>query len=320
MQLARTLARKLTHLVGVLVIVTIFAALLVSLVPGDPAEVIAPFASEGQREAIREDLGLNEPLHVRYVQWLGDLVTGDFGNYYTVSGSRPVGDRIADALPASLLLLVYAQVLALVVAIPLGVLAAYRAGTRTDRISSSVAFGMLALPNFVLALVLAYYIGVQTELLPPGGYVPFGEDPVEHLKRMVLPATSLAVGQIAVYMRLLRSDMIATLQEDFIMVARAKGLPTRQVLWRHALRPSSITLLTVAGLNVGTLIGGAIVVEVIFSIPGMGLLIYGAILERQYVALQSAVALIAIGYVLINFVVDFLYTVIDPRIRHGHAS
>jgi peptide/nickel transport system permease protein len=319
MQLARTLVLKLARLVGVLLIVTLFAALLVSLVPGDPAEVIAPFASEGQRDTIREDLGLDQNFGARYLDWVTDFAQGDFGNYYSVSGVRPVSDQISNALPVSLLLLLYAQVLALVIAIPLGVLAAYRAGTRTDKITSSAAFAMLAVPNFVLALVLAYYIGVKADLVPPGGYVPFGEDIGEHLKRMVLPATSLAVGQIAVYMRLLRSDMIATLQEDFIMVARAKGIPTSQVLWRHALRPSSITLLTVAGLNVGTLIGGAVVIEVIFQIPGMGLLINGAILERQYVALQSAVALIAIAYVLINFLVDFLYTVIDPRIRHGQA-
>lgn len=319
MRLAGTMVRKFARLAGVLIIVTLFAALLVSLVPGDPAEVIAPFASEEQRERLRSELDLDEPIPVQYVSWLGDFVTGDFGNYYTVTGTRPVADRISDALPVSIQLLVYAQVLALVIAIPLGVLAAYRAGTRTDKVVSSLAFAMLALPNFVLALFLAYYIGVKTDLVPPGGYVAFGDDMGEHLRRMVLPATSLAVGQIAVYMRLLRSDMIATLQEDFIMVARAKGLPTSQVLWRHALRPSSITLLTVAGLNVGTLIGGSVVIEVIYQVPGMGLLIYGAILERQYVALQSAVALIAVAYVVINFLVDFLYTVIDPRIRHGRS-
>src|SRR5690606_11303465 len=190
------------------------------------------------------------PLYKQYISWLGDFVQGDFGNYYSVSSTRPVADQIKTALPASLLLLLYAQVIALVVAIPLGVFTAYRAGTRADKVSNSLAFALLALPNFVLALVLAYYIGVKTDLVPPSGYVPFGEDVGEHLRRMVLPSVSLAVGQIAVYMRLLRSDMIATLQEDFITVARAKGLPTRRVLWRHALRPSSITLLTVAGLNV----------------------------------------------------------------------
>lgn len=319
MELVRTLGQKLVRLLGVLVIVTFFSALLVSLIPGDPAEVIAPFASEEQRDAIRADLNLDAPQYEQYLTWLGDFVQGDFGSYYSVSSNRPVSDQIKTALPASLLLLLYAQVIALVVAIPLGVFTAYRAGTRADRATNSIAFGLLALPNFVLALVLAYYIGVKTDLVPPSGYVPFGEDVGEHIRRMILPSISLAVGQIAVYMRLLRSDMIATLQEDFITVARAKGLPTSRVLWRHALRPSSITLLTVAGLNVGTLIGGAVVIEVLFQVPGMGLLINQAILERQYVALQSAVAIIAIGYVLVNFFVDFLYTVVDPRIRHGHS-
>jgi peptide/nickel transport system permease protein len=313
-------ARKLLKLVGVLVVVTLFTALLISFVPGDPVDVIAPFGNDRDRQALREDLRLDDPLHLRYVRWLGDFMQGDFGNYYSSSGrGDEVATRVGSALPVSLQLLVYAQVLALLFAIPLGVFAAYRAGTRADKVSNSMAFGMLALPNFALALILAYYVGVRLRWVPPGGYEEFGANPVEHFKRMALPAISLAVGQIAIYMRLLRSDMIATLQEDFITMARAKGLSSRRVLWRHALRPSSITLLTVAGLNVGTLIGGAVVVEVIFNLPGMGLLINRAILERQYVALQSAVAVIAIAYVLINVVVDLLYTIIDPRIRHGRS-
>src|SRR5690606_1772041 len=143
--------------------------------------------------------------------------------------------------------------------------------------------------------------GVELRWLPVSGYVAPAEDFGEHLRRMALPATTLAVGQIAIYMRLLRSDMIATLQEDFITMAKAKGMSPRRILWGHALRPSSLTLLTVAGLNVGTLIGGAVIVEVLFSLPGIGLLLYEAIAARQYIALQSLVAIIAVGYVLINF-------------------
>ena len=320
MSRARTIARKVLQLAGVLVVVTLFTALLISFVPGDPVDVLAPFGEPRQREKIREDLNLGDPVYERYLTWLGDFVTGDFGNYYTSSGrGEEVGDRISQALPVSLQLLFYAQLIALVIAIPLGIFAAYRAGTRADKVSNSVAFGMLALPNFALALILAYYVGVKLAWVPPQGYIPFGEDPVQHFKYMALPAISLAVGQIAIYMRLLRSDMIATLQEDFITMARAKGLSSRRVLWRHALRPSSITLLTVAGLNVGTLIGGAVVIEVLFGVPGMGFLINEAILTRQYVALQSCVAIVAIAYVLINVVVDILYTIIDPRIRHGRA-
>jgi peptide/nickel transport system permease protein len=228
---------------------------------------------------------------------------------------------VKTALPISLLLMLYAQVLALAVALPLGVLTAYRAGSWLDRLINSAAFAFLAIPSFVLALILAYYVGTRWRLwgILPTGYVKFSDDPVQHFRQMALPTISLAVGQIAVYMRLLRSDMIATLQEDFITMAKAKGLKPGRILWRHALRPSSLTLLTVAGLNVGTLIGGAVVLETIFQLPGMGSLIAEAILRRQYVALQSFVAILAIGYVAINFLVDILYAVLDPRIRHARA-
>ncbi len=313
-------ASRLARLGLVLFLVTLFTALLTSLLPGDPVDAIVPFGSEEQRDALRDDLNLDEPLPVRYGDWLGGFVTGDLGQYYGVSTSTPVAERVADALPVSLLLMAYAQVLALAVAVPLGVLSAYRAGSRFDRAAGTAAFGLLAVPNFVLALLLSYYVGVELGWLPPTGYVPFGEDPAEHARRMVLPALSLAVGQIALYMRLLRSDMIATLQEDFITMARAKGISPARVLWRHALRPSSFTLLTAAGLNVGTLVGGAIVIEVVFALPGMGLLIAQAIGERQYVALQSLVAIVAVGYVLVNFLVDLAYAAVDPRLRHARRA
>jgi peptide/nickel transport system permease protein len=313
------LLRRLVHLLVVLFFVTLFVALLTSMLPGDPVDAIAGFASPEQKDALREDLGLDDPLPVQYARWIGDFVTGDLGGYYSITGERPVMDRVSDSLPVSLQLMVYAQIMALIIAIPAGVITAYRAGTRTDRTANATAFGMLAVPNFALALVLAYYVGVRAEWLPVSGYVAPEEDLVEHIRRMALPTISLAVAQIAVYMRLLRSDMIATLQEDFITMAKSKGLSPRRVLWRHALRPSSLTLLTVAGLNVGTLIGGVVVVEVIFSLPGMGLLLYEAINARQYIALQSLVAIVAVGYVIINFLVDVLYVVLDPRIRHARS-
>ena len=315
----RILLRRLLHLLVVLFFVTVFVALLTSMLPGDPVDAIAGFASEEQKEELRTELGLDDPLPVRYVRWIGDFVTGDLGNYYSISGGRPVMDRVTDSLPVSLQLMLYAQLLALVIAIPAGVISAYRAGSLGDRAGNAAAFGALAIPNFALALVLAYYVGVELGWLPVSGYVKPSEDFVEHLRRMAMPAISLAVGQIAVYMRLLRSDMIATLQEDFITMAKAKGVSPRRVLWRHALRPSSLTLLTVAGLNVGTLIGGAVIVEVIFSMPGIGTLLFEAIQARQYIALQSLVAIIAVGYVIVNFLVDVLYAVLDPRIRHARS-
>jgi peptide/nickel transport system permease protein len=315
----RVIAGRLLHLVVVLFFVTLFVALLTSMLPGDPVDAIAGFASPEQKEALRTELGLDDPVWAQYGRWMGDFVTGDLGGYYSVTGERPVWDRVSEALPVSLQLMVEAQVLALIFAIPLGVFTAYRAGSRFDRTTGATLFGLLAIPNFALALVLAYYVGVRLGWLPVSGYVAPSEDLLEHVRRMAMPAISLAVGQVAVYMRLLRSDMIATLQEDFITMAKAKGLPPWHVLWRHALRPSSLTLLTVAGLNVGTLIGGAVVVEVIFSLPGMGLLLAEAINARQYIALQSLIAIIAVGYVLINFLVDVLYAVLDPRIRHART-
>lgn len=311
--------RKLGQLALVLFLVTLFTALLVSLLPGDPAEVIIPFGDERDRDALREELNLDDPLPVRYVSWLQDFATGDLGNYYRQSITEPVGDRVKDAAPVSLQLMFYAQVLALVFAIPLGVITAHKAGSAMDKITNTTAFGILAVPNFVLALVLSYVVGVELGWLPPQGYVRISADPVEHFRTMILPAISLAAGQIAVYMRLLRSDMVATLQEDFILMAKAKGLSNKRVLWRHALRPSSLTLLTVAGLNVGTLVGGALIIEIIFTLPGMGTLIFQAISERQYVAIQSLVAIIAIGYVLVNVAVDLLYSALDPRIRNARG-
>jgi peptide/nickel transport system permease protein len=311
--------RRLAHLVVVLFFVTLFVAALTSMLPGDPVDAIAGFASPEQKQALREELQLDDPIYVQYGRWVGNFVTGDLGNYYSVTGGRPVMDRVRDALPVSLQLMIEAQILALVVAIPLGVFTAYRAGSRFDKSANATAFGLLAIPNFAVALVLAYYVGVRFGWLPVSGYVKPSEDLVEHLRRMAMPAIALAVGQIAVYMRLLRSDMIATLQEDFILMAKSKGISPSRVLWRHALRPSSLTLLTVAGLNVGVLIGGAVIVEVIFSLPGVGTLLYEAINARQYIALQSLVAIIAVGYVLINFLVDVLYAVLDPRIRHARA-
>jgi peptide/nickel transport system permease protein len=307
--------RKLGQLLVTVVLVTLFASLLLELLPGDPVEVLVPFGSDEQREAVRSDLELDQPFIARYGSWLGGFVRGDMGSYYAVSSTRPVSERVWQALPVSLVLMIYAQVIALLIAIPVGVIAAYRKDSFFDRLSNTSAFAMLAIPTFALGFVLQYYLAVKLGWFKATGYTPLTENPVEHLQTVVLPVITLAVGQVAVYMRLLRSDMIATLQQDFITMAKAKGLKNKRILFRHALRPSSLTLLTVAGLNVGTLIGGALIIEVVFQIPGMGFLIAEAIATRQVVAFQSMVAIIAIFYVLVNFGVDILYSVLDPRIR-----
>lgn len=350
MALGKALGKRLAALALVLFLVTFFSSMLMTMVPGDPVTNLVPIPDGDPRvdevkERIRTDNHLDRALPMRYVKWVGidspqspvtgsdgfpyvsvrspfseGVLSGDFGSYYQISGTSPVGDRITASLPISLQLMAYAQIMALVIAIPLGVLSAYRAGRFFDRATNSAAFAVFAVPNFVLGLLLSFYVGVELGWLPATDYVPFGEDPVEHLRHMILPAIALGSSQVAIYMRLLRSDMVATLQDDFVQMARSKGISDKRVLWRHAFRPSSITLLTVAGLNVGTLIGGALIIEIIFDLDGMGSAIAGAITAREYVALQAFIAIVAIIYVLANFVVDFLYTIIDPRIRHARTA
>lgn len=310
---------RLGRLVLVLFLVTAFLAVLTELMPGDPVTVIAPFASDEQRSELREELGFNEPLPTRYANWVGGFVTGDLGYTYSGPTSKDsVAEKVKDTLPVSLELMILAQLMALALAIPLGVTAARFAGGWIDRVISGSSFLLLSLPPFVLAFVLTYYLKVKFGLFTvQGGFVRFSEDPIKNLTFMVIPATSLALGQVAVLARLLRADMIGTLQQDFIVMARSKGMSTARIMWRHALRPSSITLITAAGLNVGTLIGGSVVIERIFSIPGIGQQIAQALIGRQVVALQGLVAVIAVIYVALNVGIDILYRVIDPRIRNA---
>jgi peptide/nickel transport system permease protein len=329
----KTVARRLLQLVVVVLLSTLFAFSLLRLFPGDAADATIPYGTPAQKAQFRKDNGLDKPFLEQYGTWLGNLLQGDFGKDY--QSNTQVSDKLVAALPVSIALMLYAQIIALAVAIPLGVFTAYKVNTKADKAINAGAFALLALPSFVLALALAFLVGVKWKPDIPligqpqvSGYSPGWLEPLfgqpsgnlgPHIATMLLPAISLAAGLIAVYMRLLRSDMIATLQENFITMARAKGLTDRRILWRHAFKPSSLTLLTVAGLNFGTLIGGALAVEIIFQIPGLGTLIYQAINARQIVELQSYIAIIAIGYVFINFVVDALYVVLDPRIRRSHA-
>lgn len=324
----RQIRRKVVHLVAVLLVVSFLTFLLVNLLPGGPENAILGTNATPEAVAeLRDDLHLDDPIPVRFVRWLGDAATGDLGQSYVQK--VPVTTLLADRLPISLTLMFYAQVLALVVAIPLGILAAYRAGGWFDRVANTTAFGLLSLPNFIVAVVLVFFLAVGGAtvfglhvggyVFPATGYVSFADSATEHFRSVFLPALALAAGQIAIYMRVLRSDMIATLQEDFIGVARAKGMPTRRILMRHAFKPSSFSLLTVAGLNVGALIGGAVIIENIFVMGGIGDLLVRSIFTRDYLVIQSTVLVIAVGFVLVNFVVDVLYSVLDPRIRHAEA-
>ena len=225
-----------------------------------------------------------------------------------------VAASIGTRLPVTLQLMVFAQVLALLIALPLGVLAGYREGTRTDRAISSCAFGILSVPHFVLGIVLILIFAIELGWFPATGYKPLSEGLGPNLRSIFLPALTLALVEAPVYLRLLRSDIATTLREEFVTVARAKGLSDFQVLVRHALRPSSFSLITVMGINIGHLIGGAVIIETLFALPGVGRLLIEAITRRDYMTLQGVVLFIGVSFVLVNLVVDAVYGLLDPRL------
>lgn len=315
------LLRRLPMMVATLLVVSFLTFLLTSLLKGDPAVVI--LGPEGAKDpvavaTVREDLHLDDPLPARYVNWLGDAVTGDLGRSYRTG--QEVTDAISERLPVTLEVGALAILLALATAIPLGTLSAFRAGGLADRIITGTSFGLLAVPSFMMAILLIWILAETLGWLPATGWVRLTDDPLENLRTAIMPALALAIGEFAVYTRLLRADMITTLQQDSITMARAKGIPTRRILFRHALRPSSFSLMTVVGLQVGAIIGGAVIVETLFALPGVGRLLVDSILQRDLIMVQGVALVIAISFVVINFIVDLLYTALDPRIRHGRAA
>ena len=311
-------ARRLLYLLPALIAVSLLTFLIASLLPGDLAYVIlGSEATPDKVAALRHDMGLDQPIWWRYLGWLSHVLQGDFGRSFRTG--QTVLQAVAERLPVSFELMLLAEAAALLIGIPLAIACAVRAGGALDRIVTGSAFSMLSVPAFLSAILLIYFFAVELRWLPATGYMPFSEDPLGNLRCFVLPAFTLALGEWPVLMRVLRSDMIATLQEDYIAMARAKGLKPSRILLVHALKPSSLTLVTVTGINIGRLMGGTVIVESIFALPGIGRLLLGSIYTRDLIILQGVVLCVASGYVLINFIVDMLYAVLDPRIRHGHA-
>lgn len=312
----RYLGRKLLRLVFVVAAVTTLTFLLVALLPGDIAYlIVGDTASPAEVEAVRQQLGLDRPILVRYGDWLAALAQGDLG--ISLRTSEPVGEAILGRLPVTIELMVLAQVIAVALAVPLGVLCAYRQNRWIDSVVTLAGFAMISIPPFVMALVLIFTVALRLGWLPATGYVPLSESLWGNLRTFALPALSIALIEWVTLMRLLRNDMIMTLQEDFIAMARAKGLPAWRILLRHALRPSSFSLITVLGLQIGALIGGTLIIESIFALPGIGRLLLTGIFSRDYVVVQGCILFIAVAYVLINFLVDLTYSFLDPRIRVG---
>jgi peptide/nickel transport system permease protein len=312
------IARRLLYLVPVLLAVSMLTFVIASLLPGDLAYVIlGDQATPEKVEALRHDMGLDQPIALRYLGWLGHVLQGDLGRSFRTG--QTVLHAVAERAPVSFELMLLAEIMGLAIGVPLAIVCAARSGGPFDRFMTGTAFGMLSVPTFLSAILLIYLFAVQMGWLPATGYVPFTEDPVDNLRFMVLPSLTLALAEWPGIMRVLRSDMIATLQEDYIALAKAKGLKPSRILFVHALKPSSLTLVTITGINIGRLIGGAVIVETIFALPGIGRLLVSAIYTRDLIILQGAVLLVAAGFVIMNFIVDLLYAVLDPRIRHGHA-
>ena len=309
----RHLQRKLLHLAIVLFIVTFVTFALVNLLPGDVT--LAILGTEATPEAVarvRVELGLNDPLLPRYVHWLGQTVRGDFGRSY-VSG-EPVLDALVRSVPVSVELMALSLVLSISLAVPAGLVAAYRQGRAVDRALGVVSAALLAVPSFILGLALMFLLALALGWFPAVGYVPLSEDILGNLRTFAIPAFTLALVEWPGFMLILRSDAIEVLQQDFVLMAKAKGLRDRHILLRHVLKLSSFTLLTAIGWTVANLIGGALVIENIFALPGVGRLIVGAINSRDFMLVQGAVTVVAVGFVLVNFGVDMLYAVLDPRV------
>ena len=315
--MARYLLNRLVALVVIVFMVSVGACFVVRLLPGNPAIAILGRNATPHNEAVlNAQLGLNKPLYEQYFVWIGHILQGNLGKSFVTGQS--VTNIIANAFPVDLELIVISQLIAFTVAVPLALFSARRPNKALDRYSTTATFAGLALPPFIIAPVLVVVFATHFHVFPgPGSYVPLSQGLWTNLHAMILPSIVPAIGSIVVYFRLLRNDLIATLQEEFITVARSKGLSDRRILLRHALRPSSISLLASAGINIGSLIAGTFVVEFLLQLPGLGYELVTGIGQDDYVVVQSLVLVIAVAVVVVNFAVDFLFTVVDPRIARG---
>jgi peptide/nickel transport system permease protein len=320
----RLLGRKFLHLIPVLFLVTFAVTALPELMKlnGDGkysspvASILPPDATPEDLKALEHEYGYDKALPVRYVEWLGDALTGDLGE--SIRTKQPVMDGITERFPVTLELAILALLMALIIAVPLGVWTAAKGGSMIDKAFGSVSSALLSIPTFVSSILLVFFFANPDymQAFPVSDWKKIDEYGLgTNLEYAFLPALALALAEIPQFHRLLRGDMLTTLQEDYILTARSKGLSTPYVLFRHALRPSSFSLITISGITLGRLIGGTVVVEMFFAIPGLGAQIVQAIQSQDIPIVQGSVVIIAVGYVLINTLVDIGYMVLDPRVR-----
>ncbi|HEV2529254.1 MAG TPA: ABC transporter permease [Thermomicrobiales bacterium] len=312
----RYVAGRLLLTIPILLGVSIIAFTLIRLVPGDPiTAIIGPGTrfDEEQLANLRERYGLNDSVVVQYAKWVGLVLQGDLGT--SLRSRQPLTDELAVRLPVTLELTLWAAIIGTIPAVILGTLAALRRNSWFDVTATITTLLGTSVPNFLLAVVFVLIFAVQLDWLPPLGYEPWSDDPVEHIRRMILPSLCLGLPVAATLMRFTRSSVLETISQDYVRTARAKGMSQTAVVMRHVLPNASIPIITVLGIQTAGLLGGTIIIEQIFGLPGVGRYIYEAIAGRDYPVVQSVTLVIAAIYVLVSVVVDVLYAVIDPRLR-----
>ena len=313
------LLRRLLLAIPVVILVTIMVFSLMHLLPGDPATVIlGQEATPEAVSALREQLGLNQPIIVQYLTWLWGVLHGDLGR--SLVDHTPVAKLILQRLPVSLELTFGTFLIATLIAIPAGILSAARRGTWIDYSSTAFALGGMSIPHFWLGMMFIVLFAVKLGWLPASGYVPFSQNPVANLSAMIMPMLATGLRESAILMRMVRSSLLEVMDADYIRTAYSKGLKERTVILHHALKNAFVPVLTVSGLMIAGLLGGLVITETIFSIPGYGKLLVDSIFTRDFVTVQGAILVSALLVVAVNLIVDLLYTVIDPRIKIGKGG
>lgn len=311
------LLRRVGQVLPTLLILSMLIFGLQQLMPGDPALILAG-EERGDPQvlaAIRAELGLDRPLHEQYLIWMGKVLSGDFGFSWRIR--VPVGELILAKLPVTFQLASMAFVIALLIGVPLGILSAVRRDTPADWAANGAALFGISTPNFWLGIMMILLFSVELGWLPPSGYVPLTEDPVQSLATTIMPAFVLGTGVASVLMRHTRAAMLTALAQDYVRTARAKGLPERLVVWKHALRNALIPVVTLGAIEFGRLLAGAVLTEQIFTIPGFGKLIVDAVFNRDYPVVQGVVLATALIFILLSLVADILYMLINPRLRQA---
>jgi len=314
--MATYVLKRLVAMVPVLLLVSIVIFSLLHLTPGDPVVVmLGEEATPESRDALRRELGLDRPLPIQYGVWLGRVLQGDLGR--SIRTHQPVSEAILQRLPVTLELSLLAMVVSLAIALPAGIVAAVRRNSNADLLSTVFSLLGVSMPNFLLAVLLIYVLSLQLRWLPPIGYVNPFEDLGANLKAMIMPSITLGTALAAVVARLTRSTLLEVLNQDYVRTAWAKGLRESVIIQRHAMKNSLIPVVTVVGLQLGNLLGSAIVTETIFALPGVGRLVIDSIFQRDCPLVQGVVLYLALIFLLINLLVDLLYAYLDPRIRYG---